>query len=123
MASQLVQAIRNALPEMKSMLNQVPDVGHFETRELEILGHPGKIVCRIGSFESEGQATVVPEYRGRRFVEIRVFTLSGESNSRAWVFTGPSREILEKISQPEAILKIVDYVRKMKDGLEQGDYK
>lgn len=108
---------------LKDFDQRVLERGQFPDFVVDVQATPNKVVFKLGSFEGGFEAEPVPEYQGRRYFEVLVFTPSGKSSSKSWVFTGSKQELLGKLQSLDTPQKIKNAIKNLQQSLQQNDYR
>jgi hypothetical protein len=109
----LREAIQAALGRLRTAARaKLPETGDFaliRLRALDGSADGGAVEFSIGAAISDGKTA---NWQHKRFLEVKVLSPSGKSESASWVFFGPGQELLQAFQDEDSLVdKAVTAVR------------
>jgi hypothetical protein len=99
--------IRTAVAKFLENYDQkVPEQGAFSPIDVLVQDTPNKVTLRLAGFESGPNNAGIPEYAGKRYIEVSVASQSGISGRTQWVVIGSKQNLKEALQSDETVGKI-----------------
>jgi len=114
---------KNAKESMDILLNKVetsvPAMGAFEDTcvsfESSHPGYPGDVELTVGAWVKPAGNSSDQNWKTKRYLEVKVYSPDGESDSSQWIYNGSKDGILDYLRDSS---KVEDIFNAIKDGVE-----